>query len=644
MFRGHTSGVREHLPLVTVGGAALMGAAFAMEPLQNPQPAAQQAAIIALPSQASPVEAAAQRAIMVIPEAQKRGAAAMEAAAAPMQTPQEQNADAVEQVEGTPAEDAPVAPEAAGKPVQTRHLRSKSWKFGNLGSRGAGGGGRKLGAGLRGAPASAGGSGAAPTGYSNGSPSAASGPNGAAEGGSSGGEPTGRFSTLNRLSRMNAAIAPTAEGGGLQNASGVGNQQWAGADRENGSTIRGPQVLRVQRDSGPIDRGDDNQVDPGVAAQTVAVRSDGTGTHDATVWRRLVAIATKLMKIAGTLMLISSILAFIGKQLAKTMWGAAAGIAMLNAARIMAMAVLPMAAFATGVGLALMFGHGQWLPGGIMTVAGAALTYGAWRAMQGDKKAAQEARQKIEAERAAADARQAEAMKTQVAPAQESTGTATQTQPQTTAQGQPQTPELKTQPLDSNNMPGEKVANPSAPSQQPLESRPIGSNTSQLPKAPESRMPGQTVQTTPTSPGNATVTHVDGQKAIQYPDGSTKIGGSPAWRNNNPGNIEYGDWAKSHGAIGSDGRFAIFPDSKSGQAALDSLLRNNTYQNSSVAEAIGRYAPKSENNTAGYLAKLLKGIGITDPNTKLKDLSQSQFDALKKVITRVEGTIPGKVG
>lgn len=625
-----------------------MGAAFAMEPLQNPQPATQQAAIIALPSQASPMEAAAQRAIMVIPEAQKRGAAAMEAAAAPMQTPQDQNAENVPDVEAAEPEDAPVAPEAAGKPVQTRHLRSKSWKFGNLGSRGSGGSGRKLGAGLRGAPASAGGSGAAPTGYSNGTPSAASSPNGASFDGASGEAPAGRYSSLNRLSRMNAAIAPTADGGGLQNASGVGNQQWAGADRENGSTIRGPQILRTSREAGPIERGDDNQVDPGVAEQTVAALSDGTGTHDATVWRRLVSIATKLMKIAGTLMLISSILAFIGKQLAKTMWGAAAGIAMLNAARIMAMAVLPMAAFATGVGLALMFGHGQWLPGGIMTVAGAALTYGAWRAMQGDKKAAQEARQKIEAERAAADAKQAEAMKTQMAPADQSTGTATQSQAQTTATpDQAQTPEVKTEPLDSNNMPGEKVANPQAPQQQPLESRPISDPAKPI-EAPKGNVPqspaGQTVQTTPSGSGNASVTHIDGEKAIQYPDGSTKIGGSPAWRNNNPGNIEYGDWAKSHGAIGTDGRFAIFPDSKSGQAALDSLLRNNTYQNSSVAEAIGRYAPKSENNTAGYLAKLLKGMGITDPNTKLKDLTQSQFDALKKVITRVEGTIPGKVG
>jgi hypothetical protein len=39
-------------------------------------------------------------------------------------------------------------------------------------------------------------------------------------------------------------------------------------------------------------------------------------------------------------------------------------------------------------------------------------------------------------------------------------------------------------------------------------------------------------------------------------------------RNNNPGNIEYGPFAKEHGAIGTDGRFAIFPDEETGFRAM----------------------------------------------------------------------------
>ena len=46
------------------------------------------------------------------------------------------------------------------------------------------------------------------------------------------------------------------------------------------------------------------------------------------------------------------------------------------------------------------------------------------------------------------------------------------------------------------------------------------------------------------------------------------------FRNNNPGNLEYNDFTKSQGAIGSDGRFAIFKDLKSGETAQLKLLMN----------------------------------------------------------------------
>jgi hypothetical protein len=43
-------------------------------------------------------------------------------------------------------------------------------------------------------------------------------------------------------------------------------------------------------------------------------------------------------------------------------------------------------------------------------------------------------------------------------------------------------------------------------------------------------------------------------------------------RNNNPMDIEYGKFAKRHGAIGSDGRFAIFPDMQTGWDAMNALV------------------------------------------------------------------------
>ena len=51
-----------------------------------------------------------------------------------------------------------------------------------------------------------------------------------------------------------------------------------------------------------------------------------------------------------------------------------------------------------------------------------------------------------------------------------------------------------------------------------------------------------------------------------------KKGGHRNWRNNNPGNIEMGKYAKKYGAIGDDGRFAIFPTYEIGQKAKSDLI------------------------------------------------------------------------
>ena len=48
-------------------------------------------------------------------------------------------------------------------------------------------------------------------------------------------------------------------------------------------------------------------------------------------------------------------------------------------------------------------------------------------------------------------------------------------------------------------------------------------------------------------------------------------------RSNNPGNIEAGRFASAHGAVGSDGRFAIFSSADAGFAALEALLNGPGY-------------------------------------------------------------------
>jgi hypothetical protein len=59
--------------------------------------------------------------------------------------------------------------------------------------------------------------------------------------------------------------------------------------------------------------------------------------------------------------------------------------------------------------------------------------------------------------------------------------------------------------------------------------------------------------------------------------------------NNNPGNLKYGPFAISHGAIGQDDKgFAYFPTPEIGSAALDALLENN-YSGMSAYEIAEKY-------------------------------------------------------
>ena len=94
-------------------------------------------------------------------------------------------------------------------------------------------------------------------------------------------------------------------------------------------------------------------------------------------------------------------------------------------------------------------------------------------------------------------------------------------------------------------------------------------------------------------------------------------GSSRGMRNNNPGNIEYGAFAKRMGATGSDGRFAIFPTMDAGKRATDALLNGYVDKGfDSVNKIINRWAPSSENNTSAYVGAVSSRLGV-DPNQKL---------------------------
>ena len=112
---------------------------------------------------------------------------------------------------------------------------------------------------------------------------------------------------------------------------------------------------------------------------------------------------------------------------------------------------------------------------------------------------------------------------------------------------------------------------------------------------------------------------------------------SRAERNNNPGNLEYGDFAKAAGATGTDGRFAIFPDADTGAKAMERLLfYGKNYKDLPLSSAIARYAPAAEkgNNTSAYQNTVLKAVGA---DKKMGEYTPEERMAILASMQRVEG-------
>lgn len=111
---------------------------------------------------------------------------------------------------------------------------------------------------------------------------------------------------------------------------------------------------------------------------------------------------------------------------------------------------------------------------------------------------------------------------------------------------------------------------------------------------------------------------------------STATGGarSPRTvRTNNPGAIEFGPFAQSAGATGSDGRYAVFPDVATGYNAMDRLLGVYAGRGqNTIASIIGgtpdnpnrAWAPRSvdNNSTDAYIASVARAVGV-DPNAPI---------------------------
>jgi hypothetical protein len=127
--------------------------------------------------------------------------------------------------------------------------------------------------------------------------------------------------------------------------------------------------------------------------------------------------------------------------------------------------------------------------------------------------------------------------------------------------------------------------------------------------------------------------------------GAIFIGGKRTWRNQNPGNIGYGNGklAKELGAIGKAGGFAVFPDYETGRRAVFLVLAEPDFQERTLAKAIEVWAPSEDRNDTEQYKRQVHAWTELDLNRKVKSLSKGELEGFVKAIERMEGWKAGKI-
>jgi hypothetical protein len=122
------------------------------------------------------------------------------------------------------------------------------------------------------------------------------------------------------------------------------------------------------------------------------------------------------------------------------------------------------------------------------------------------------------------------------------------------------------------------------------------------------------------------------KRYIAYQD-LVKVGGTLAWRANNPGNLRDAPTkiALTRGAVGT---FAVFATIEEGRAAQKDLYLK-TYGDKTVRAAVAKLTPPEENDTEKYL-KDLQAQGIN-----LDATVKSQIDQIMEAIKKNEGLKAG---
>lgn len=115
---------------------------------------------------------------------------------------------------------------------------------------------------------------------------------------------------------------------------------------------------------------------------------------------------------------------------------------------------------------------------------------------------------------------------------------------------------------------------------------------------------------------------------------------SRSFRDNNPGNIRLGPYAKALGAVDDGEGYAKFPDMAQGLAAMVRLLCGPDYRTLNIAEVIEKFAPREDHNdTMAYLKAVTNATGI-NPLIVFNHLDAYEIIDVIRAMIKQEGYRP----
>lgn len=111
-------------------------------------------------------------------------------------------------------------------------------------------------------------------------------------------------------------------------------------------------------------------------------------------------------------------------------------------------------------------------------------------------------------------------------------------------------------------------------------------------------------------------------------------------RNNNPGNLRPSNRYKWQGEIGENKGFVVFDTELNGLRAMARNLKNQQRLHglNTIASVITKYAPESENNTAGYIAFVARESGF-QANETLDLENDMQLIKIQRAMIKMENGV-----